>query len=690
MRKSHIKKISLAVFLAFMSFVANSAELGHLNIHSALGEPLKADIELLSVSPQELSTLVAAIASEEAYAAQGLTRLAIFNNIKAEVTKKSDGLTLVTLSSVQPISDPYLGLLVQIDWATGRLQREYTVLLDPPEYKSTADDTALLPISPLAGNAVDAVKKITNNPSDALVSNQVKHKISPDVASLIKSDKKPINSAKEISLVTERGDTLEAVARDMQIDGVSLNQMLLGLYEHNISAFSGANINRLKVGQIIKLPTKEILTSIDEQQAKQSIKVHATNWNAYRNSLAKNVQKTDVAIEPEHKQFASGRIASAEDKASSIKPILQDVVKLSAGDQALNGKSQEKMADAKAAALQDEAVASKKSLQDAQDRTHALEKQIIDMQKLLVLKSKTIVELQKKVEPAITIKKPASIQSVPNAKLGFIANLINSTNFLLLSLALAVVFLGAIWMYFRHRSKQDIDRFERGILSPSELNPNTTFTDSNSNDVDPIAEAEVYAAYGRSAQAEEILKEAISKEPTRYELHLKLLELYAKRKDSSAFEAIAAKLYIALGAADPIWAKIAAIGANLSPENPLYEIINVAHVRPLVEQLSAEHNNKIASTALENSSVVESIASSAHITTNNLEESGKSVGDSSIGSVEGLSTTTITQRVDAVPSKNGLKVTTNKNDVPPPAVLMYLKFLLYSCMFQIIPPILKN
>ncbi len=487
-----------------MPFVAYSAGLGNLNVHSALGEPLKVDIELLSVSPEELSTLVAGIASEEAYVAQGIKHLAIHNNIKAEITKKLDGVTMLTLRSIQPINDPYLGLLVQIDWAAGRLQREYTVLLDPPEYKSTATEAALTPISLPSSSDKDVTKKAINNASDNVDHNQVPTASIADATSLIAPENKSVDAVKEISIVTERGDTLEAVARDMQITGISLDQMLLGLYEQNKSAFSGANINRLKVGQIIKRPTKETLASIDEQQAKQSIKVHANNWNAYRNSLANNVEKTNKTVESEQKQIASGKIVSAEDKANSIKPGLQDVVRLSAGDQSLHrsdGESTEKTANAKVMALQDEATASEKSLQDAQGRSQALEKQINDMQKLLALKNQTMAELQKKAEPAVIIKPSINLRTKEKTALGFMANLINSANFLLLGLAFAVAFLGAIWIYLRNKNKSDIDSFERLISSPDRLHVDGGLaTNSSANDA------------GQIAEVKEILKESISKE----------------------------------------------------------------------------------------------------------------------------------------------------------------------------------
>ena len=174
--------------------------------------------------------------------------------------------------------------------------------------------------------------------------------------------------------------------------------------------------------------------------------------------------------------------------------------------------------------------------------------------------------------------------------------LINIVDLTVLGSVGVVALLGAGWMFLRNKRRKDLDSFERGILTSGGLRANTVFGNttgnaSNSdtsfltdfaqsadgsmidtNDVDPIAEAEVYMAYGRDAQAEEILKDAISKEPKRYELHVKLLEMYATRKDTSAFEAIAGELYTTLGVNDPVWVKVAQIGHNMEPENPLYDV----------------------------------------------------------------------------------------------------------------------
>lgn len=116
-----------------------------------------------------------------------------------------------------------------------------------------------------------------------------------------------------------------------------------------------------------------------------------------------------------------------------------------------------------------------------------------------------------------------------------------------------------------------------GTLTTGDTSFLTDFSHSASNglidtnDVDPIAEAEVYMAYGRDAQAEEILKDAISKEPQRYELHLKLLEMYAANKNTISFETTASELYVSLGGDNPIWSKVIEMGAKLEPNNPLYQ-----------------------------------------------------------------------------------------------------------------------
>lgn len=631
--------------MAFMPIVGYTAGLGKLNVNSGLGEPLKADVELLSVTPEELSTLSAAIASEEAYNVQGIARLGIHNNIKVELAKSDTGSPILKIRSSLPISDPYLDMLIQVDWASGRLLREYTVLLDPPEYKSAVDTASdfVNVNKPLQATGTSSVSNTRRTPA-----NTTKSSVKKSAPS--KTEEAASADASLDELKTKQGDTLVAIAQKMQTEGVSLDQMLVGLFENNKSAFANGNMNQLKVGQIIKAPSAETLSAIDPKQAKQTLKLHSSNWNAYRNSLAGNVKTASASEDAEPKQSASGKIASAEDKSAVVKPGVQDVVKLSAGDKntVANQKSATAEADAKITAMQEEATARENALKESLSRVAALEKQIEDMQKLLALKNQTMTELQKNAEvvsqpviektksgektvgkssapaPAVKpeVKKPAVVNVVPPVPAeepSFVDSLLSTLDLQLLGGTSALVFLGAGWLFLRNKRRKDLDSFERGILTSGGLRANTVFgnTTGNSsttdtsfltdfaqsadgsmidtNDVDPIAEAEVYMAYGRDAQAEEILKDAIVKEPKRYELHLKLLEMYAGRKDISAFEAVAGELYTTLGANDPTWSKVAELGKAMEPENPLYDLSSVATSAPIA---SAVQNNSVSTEEL--------------------------------------------------------------------------------------------
>jgi len=181
-RKSKIKQISLAVCMAFMPIVGYTAGLGKLNVNSGLGEPLKVDVELLSVTPEELSTLTAAIASEEAYNVQGITRLGVHNNIKVDLAKSDTGAPILRIRSSTPINDPYLDMLIQVDWASGRLLREYTVLLDPPEYKQAAN---------AASDFVPIIKPSAT--SGVLADSNTQKTLTPNTS---KTSKKKISTAK--------------------------------------------------------------------------------------------------------------------------------------------------------------------------------------------------------------------------------------------------------------------------------------------------------------------------------------------------------------------------------------------------------------------------------------------------------------------------------------------------------------
>lgn len=128
-----IKRISLAVCLALMPIAAGAAGVGKMTVYSGLGEPLNAEIEILAES-SELAALSARIASPETYAEQGLERSAALAGVSAILARRADGAPVIRLNTPYPINEPFLNLVLQLDWPAGRLLREYTALLDPPGY----------------------------------------------------------------------------------------------------------------------------------------------------------------------------------------------------------------------------------------------------------------------------------------------------------------------------------------------------------------------------------------------------------------------------------------------------------------------------------------------------------------------------------------------------------------------------
>jgi len=645
---SKLMRISVALCMALVPISVFAAGLGKLNVMSGLSEPFKADIELISVTPEELSSITAAIASDEAYATQGIEKTASLNTVKVEIAKNASGAPILKLKSAQPISEPFLDMLIQVDWASGRLLREYTVLLDPPGYHGESDTStqeSQATHAPVVRPSGSTQNNVAQN--NQMTGNTMTSPLSGSKKSNKRAKKNKLNDDMAIATdasgqqyVTRRGDTLAKIAREMKPEGISLEQMLVGLYQTNPNAFQGDNMNRLKVGQIVRQPSEETLIAISHKEASSEIKVQTANWNAYRNKLGGMVAAAAPGDAEANTQSAGGKIKStAEDKSVPATAGPKDVVKLSAGDAAASKASAEntKSLQDKITALQEESTAREKSVKEAQDRTAALEKQIADMQKLLALKNSAMAGLQKQAEtqaaaekpqvkPAEVVAapseqakpveqtKPAELtkavpteaknpkpmaKSVPAAApeqsfLDSILGGLDST--LLLPAGGLLALLGGGWMYLRKKRERSLADFEQGIMTSGGLKANTVFGNTASanvdtgdtsfltdfsqsanggmidtNDVDPIAEAEVYMAYGRDAQAEEILKDAISKEPKRYELHLKLLEMYAASKNISAFETISGELYTTLGAEDPTWAKVAEIGIKLEPNNPLYQ-----------------------------------------------------------------------------------------------------------------------
>ncbi|MBI1282999.1 MAG: hypothetical protein GC183_01510 [Thiobacillus sp.] len=594
----------VAAGLIAVPLMANAAGLGKLSVTSALGQPLAAEIELFAADKAELDSLTASLAADQAFRDARIDYAPVLTSLRFAVEKKPDGKAVLKVTSSRPINDPFIDMLVELSWASGRLVREYTMLLDPPGMATTQAVTPVAvvmppqaPVSkPAPASKPAAAPQAPTMPAPAPKAAAPASKAVPAPA--------PQKAAAPESITVNRGDTLSAIAKRVQPDGVSLEQTLLGLYRDNAQAFNG-NMNRLKAGKTLSLPSAEQMAAITQKEAMREIKLQSEDWRAYRQNLAAAVSAAPEA-ETAPEKASSGKITpKVEDRAKPAPEAQKDVLKLSKttpSPAATAAKADEARAlQEKLRAQEEDATAREKALKESDQRVAMLEKQVQDMQQLVEMKEKALTEA-----PAPAAPKPAPATAVPVVKpppastepaQSWYAPLLDNPMYW--GGGLAALGLGGVlwWMMAGggRRRKGTGASLDDSIMSGGDVRPNTIvgaasggsvntgdtsfLTDFSqaglgsidTHDVDPIAEAEVYMAYGRDAQAEEILKEAIGKNPDRHEIRVKLLEIYAARRNTTAFESVAGELYAALGSKQsPLWDKACEMGRSIDPSNPLY------------------------------------------------------------------------------------------------------------------------
>ena len=675
--------------LALSASVANAAGMGKLSVTSALGQPLSAEIELVSLQPGEFDAVTGRVASPEAYADARIEYSPLLRQLRFSTERRANGAPILKIVSSAPINEPFLDVLVEMNWPAGRLLREYPILLDPPGFNEArivapaatkppvATATPLRPSAPIQPAATPTAGD-GNAPAAATAT------------------KPAVSAATDSYGPVKSGDTLNKIAKETKSDTVSLEQMLVALYRENKAAFIGNNMNRLRTGQVLRVPAPADVAGISEKEARGEIKVQVANWNAFREQVAGVPSGTGTKP---GSNVASGKITVAKPEATAPAASSTDQLKIAKTDAAsakAGGVGSSAALQDQVNALKEEKMARENALKEANSRVLDLEKQIVAMRKLAELKgialpaaadakavaakpddkampkadtkavtpvappvvpptavavaakpatdtkvapvtppapTPTSVDAAKAVvsgttppadakpadakpvdskptdaKPAVDVKpadaKPADAKPAPAKKApppppppqpSFLEE-----NMVAIGGVGAVLVVGIGGLLFSRRKKKSkggspiTGMSSTSSIMPSDLKPNTVtgnkvgglvdtgnssfLTDFDktgpgsidTDEVDPLAEADVYIAYGRDSQAEEILKEALGRDKSRHEITLKLLEIYHNRKSAAAFEPVARELKDSVGESHPHWVKAASMGAAIDPQNPLY------------------------------------------------------------------------------------------------------------------------
>lgn len=599
---------------------AQALALGRIVVQSALGEPLRAEIDIPAINADEASSLRVGLASGDAFRAAGMDFNPALTNLQISLQRRADGRAFLRLTSSRPVTEPFVDMIVEVHWASGRIVRDYTLLFDPPKLHA-ATPVAPLPAGVTAQPAPPADRPGTTAP-------QTPPQVLPGAAGArvqqpARPEPAPRGTDTGGQIRVKTGDTAGRIAALNRPANVSLDQMLVAMLRANPKAFIGGNVNRVKAGAVLDLPGAADAGAVTAGEARQIIAAQSRDFNEFRRRLAGTAPEASLGSADRQ---ATGRVQAEVEDKKSVAPT-QDKLTLSKG-----------AAPAQTAA--EEQIAQERQAREASTRVAELSRNIEELANLgtntaAVAPSTTgtgTASDTAATAPALTVPaappvatattNPTTAEATETASVAtdtavatptprpvtaprplpaplpeepsFMDQL--SENPLVLPAAGGLLALLAGLGFFRLRQRkkkghgvdssflesrlqadsffgssggQRIDTAEASVsgssmvYSPSQLDA--------AGDVDPVAEADVYLAYGRDLQAEEILKEAMRSTPARVAIHNKLLEIYAKRRDAKTFEVVAIEAYGLTQGQGSEWGHACELGRELDPSNPLYQ-----------------------------------------------------------------------------------------------------------------------
>ncbi|MCE5986427.1 LysM peptidoglycan-binding domain-containing protein [Pseudomonas sp. LM20] len=524
--------LAMAAASALSSGMANALGLGELTLKSAQNQPLDAEIELLDVRDLTAAEVAPSLAPPEEFSKAGVALPTYLEDLTFTPVINPNGKSVLRVTSSQPLPGPVVKFLVQVMWPQGRLLRDYSVLLD--QAKAQGD-------KPAAGNVAPAVTGAG-------------------------------------SYTTQRRDTLwQIAARNTQ--GGSIQQTMIAIQALNPDAFIGNNINQLKVGQVLRLPDQQQIQNIPQGEATAEVAEQYAAWREGRR------------LGPRARQLDATRRGAAE--AAPARIAQGDNLRLvSPGNQA--GADQAKALSDKLAVAQESLDTSRRDNEELKSRMADLQSQLDKLQRLIELKNNQLarLEAQGAAAPAQPVVKPAPAavdsapKPVPAAEVAPAGSVVDEImgNPLLLGLiagsAFLVLLLLLLLLARKRKAQQEAEKHLRMARALEEEQGAGFDSDSASLDgvevsapsvtlspavvaasvaaaaaaekpaapaveaqpeaqADPhaalLAEVEQCVAEGRLNRATDLLEPAVAAAPQRDDLRLKLMDVYARQGDQSAF-----------------------------------------------------------------------------------------------------------------------------------------------------------
>jgi len=636
--------------------------LGDIRLLSPLNAPLDAEIELVDVTPEELQTLKAQIASRDTFTRYGLEWPVFLGSVQVKTQKNADGRQVIRLKSSDTITEPFITLLVEVNWARGRLVREYTMLLDPPVYTPGQSPASNAPVAaPAAGTGAHEgsiarggqvppsqdTSSISPTPPSDSAAPTPSHATSAGAGSSASAEGGSSHTVK-------RGETLSSIASSASGTAANSPQTrswMLAIYQANPSAFE-KNMNLLRSGSVLRIPESSDVSAISPTEANGEIRRQYAAWRSTAPAGA-------AAEEPGRLRLVtpSGSDSPGAGASSGETKALQGRVKELEG-QLSESKRLLELRNAELARLQSQIESQGKGTPATSTPPPA--PPVAATPPPAAAPAPAPVEQQppaKAESPTASAPPPPAEEPTPSAEPtpapapaesdaaararrphptpaastptdtgGGIFDTLKGYWWALALLAVAIAgFFGLRAWRSRRQSEFDDSlgrlavagaaSMDRGFAAGGEtspVRPLTAATDDgaflveesgthqrprfggdapvasparhvssdetissetaiNLDQGDPLAEADFHMAYGLYDQAADLIRIAISREPNRRDLKLKLLEVFFVWGNKEQFLQSARELADTRSEAAPgEWEKIVIMGKQLAPEDPLF------------------------------------------------------------------------------------------------------------------------
>ncbi len=620
--------------------------LGEIHLKSALNQAFDANIDLLSVKADELDGVKVALATPEAFERAGIDRLFILTKLRYEPDLNAEGRPVIHITSRQAIREPFLNFLIEVNWAKGRLVREYTVLLDPPVTLDRKPSPVKAPVTEFSA------PKATQNASPSI---QREVQLSPteqraSVGGAVVSQ----TGADEYGPVMAN-ESLWKIANKTKPQGTTVEQMMMALQRKNPHAFYRQNVNNLKRGSILRMPTQTEIDFLSVREARAEFSNQVVEWKANRSALSAG----DAGGKPKATADRKQSTPDSKLELASVRPEGEGKGGVSEGDgtEEITSKLENELLLAR-----EQFESAKQERSDLSSQVSQLESQLTDLENLLAVRNEQLARLQNELKQSeidvaseiekapvtaadvelevvgeeleivdeeeagvsgeeeikIADEEPGSSQDVSPASqkapapapqapaaastesiLDVLKNLFENNMIAVAGGGLVILLL---LLLLARRRKTESEEFEESILIGSQgedtesLGSATDDTEGSvseaaetsflsefshsdmdvlqddTGEVDPVAEADVYIAYGRYQQAEELLRQAIDRDPEQTKSYFKLLEILFVTKNAQAFTEIAETLATKnAGQVDTdAWQQVIAMGHQLNPGHELF------------------------------------------------------------------------------------------------------------------------